>query len=565
MRLRNKGVALLVPLLSAGLVLSACGGGSGDSGGDGGDQAKALPASDYSKTSYDQVKDGGTLRWYLDQFSTQWNYNQLNGPEASTFDVINALMPEVMLSTPKGTFHPNKNYVTSAKVTNKSPQTITYEINPKAHWSDGTPITYKDFKTQVQALNGSNDDYQVAASTGYKSVGSVEKGKDDKEVVVTMKKPFGEWQTMFSPLYPAKYQKAPELFNTAYKNKIPMTAGPFKLKKIDKSAQTVTVVRDPDWWGRKAKLDKIVFKAMKIDAGIGAFANGELDVVNIGPNASNLKRAENTPGATIHKAAGPDYRQITFNGKSEHFKNVKVRRAVAMAMNRKAITKTDFKGLGVPVQTMGNHFLVNTQEGYQDNSGEVGKYNPDKAKKLLDAAGWKKQGDFRKKDGKTLALDFIIPAGLQESKNETKLVQSMEKKVGVKINIKQVPSNKFFDDFVNTGKFDLTIFSWLGGATPISGAKSIYEKPSGGDIHQNYARVGSDKIDKLMNEALATVDDQKTVHRKVNKADKLVWQEVHSMVLYQRPQIYGTSKGVVNVGCWGLQKFGDYTVMGFKK
>jgi peptide/nickel transport system substrate-binding protein len=578
MRWQRKGTALAVPVVAVALVATACGGSGGGSGGSGGNggssggnggstSASSLKARDISKTPRDQVKDGGTITWAMDQFSTQWNYNQLNGPESSTSDVISALMPRLFITSPNGEDSVNKNYLTSAKITKKSPETVTYEINPKAKWSDGVPITYKDFVTQWKALRGTNSKYQVAASNGYSRIGSVKEGKNPKEVVVTFSKPFGEWQSIFDPLYPAKYQNTPKKFNTAYKNKIPVTAGPFKLKSIDKSSKTVTIVRDPDWWGPKAKLDKIVFKAEKSNAELGAFANGELDYIQPPTTGSALKRIKGTPGATIHKAAGPDYRQITFNGKSEMLGNVKVRRAVAMAINRKAITKADLQGLGWPVKTMGNHFLVNTQKGYQDNSGAVGKYNPDKAKKLLSAAGWSmpEQGKFRTKGGKTLALKFVIPAGLKEDVNETQLVQSMEKQVGAKVNIKTVPSSKYFDKYVNPGKFDLTIFSWLGGPFPVSPAKSIYQKPTKGNVRQNYARIGSKKIDSLMNKAIADLNEQQA-RQDANQADKLIWQEVHSVVLYQRPQITATSKGLVNLGSRGLaNNHQHYANIGFKK
>lgn len=567
MRLRRTG-AVVAPLLALGLVVSGCGGGGGGNSGNGVSSDKVNPESlkaiDISKTPYDQVKDGGTIRWAMDQFSTQWNYNQLNGPESSTFDVINALMPEVFLSDAQGEVRANPAYLTSAKLTSKSPETLTFEINPKATWSDGTPISYKDFVAQWQALNGKNSKFQIATSTGYSSIASVKKGKDDKEVIITFAEPFSEWKALFSPLYPAKYQSTPDVFNNGYKNKIPVTAGPFKLESLDKASQTVTVVRDPDWWGRKPKLDKIVYKAMKVDASIGAFANGELDYIDIGPDASGLKRAQGAPGAVIHKAAGPDFRHITINGQSKLISDVNVRQAIAMAMNRNAITKSDLKGLGWPVATMGNHFFVNTQTGYQDNSGAVGKYNPEQAKKLLEQAGWKLDGQFRKKDGQTLELKFVIPAGIQLSKDEAKLVQSMEAQVGVKIDIVSAPSNEFFDKWIFPGKFDLTVFSWLGTPFPISSSKSIYQEPTGDNIHQNFARVGSDKIDSLMNEAIGDLDPA-DARKKLNEADKLIWQEVHSLILYQRPQITATSKGVVNMGSYGLQQFADYTAIGFKK
>ena len=95
-------------------------------------------------------------------------------------------------------------------------------------------------------------------------------------------------------------------------------------------------------------------------------------------------------------AGGPDFRHFTFNGTSPNLKDVNVRQAIAMGINRNAITKADLTGLHWPAVTMGNHFFVNTQAGYKDNSGAVGRTTRRRPKQLLDAAGWKHgSGGFR--------------------------------------------------------------------------------------------------------------------------------------------------------------------------
>jgi peptide/nickel transport system substrate-binding protein len=211
---------------------------------------------------------------------------------------------------------------------------------------------------------------------------------------------------------------------------------------------------------------------------------------------------------------------------------------------------------------------VNTQDGYVDNSGDYGKFDPDKAKEMLDAAGWKLSGAYRKKGGKTLKLRFVIPSGIAVSRQEGELTQAMLKDVGIQLQIKAVPSDDFFEKYVNIGNFDITPFSWLGTAFPISSAKSIYINPTKDakgelNIQQNYARVGSPEIDTMMNGAEEQVDIEKA-REQINAADKLIWDEVHSLVLFQRPQNVAVTKTLVNVGAFGF-KDPVYEDMGFKK
>lgn len=571
MRLQHRSVALLASVAGVALVATACGGSSGSgakAGATKGPGDTGVKALDINAQPRDKLADGGTLRWPIDQISTQWNYNQLDGPNVATSDVMLSLMPAPMVSDEKAVVTPDPNYVTSAKVTSTSPQVITYVLNPKAKWSDGTPITVKDYEAQWNALNGKNPAFLVASTTGYELVSSVKAGRDDHEVVVTFAEPFSDWQSLFSPLYPASQQSTPQAFNTGFLNKIPVTAGPFKLSKIDQTQKSVTVVRDPNWWGDKAKLDTIVFRSMDQTASIQAFANNELDIVNIGANAEGFKQASGVTGGAVREAAGPDYRHFTFNATSPMLSDPAVRRAIAQAINRSAIAQSDLNGLNWPAKTMDNHFFVNSQQGYQDNSGDVGKYAPDKAKAALDAAGWKVNGQFRQKDGKTLDLKFVIPSGVARAKSEAELTQAMLSDVGVKLTIQAVPGDAFFGKYVNVGNFDMTPFSWIGTPFAISSAKSIYQNPTKDGkgqlaIQQNYARVGSPEIDALLQAASSELDVAKA-RDQINQADKLIWDEVHSLILYQRPQIYGSRANLANIGAFGF-KSPKYEDIGFVK
>jgi glutathione transport system substrate-binding protein len=565
-KVRSRRISLLAVIAaSLAMFVAACGG--NDNGGGGGSsnakptkeqEASASKQIDINEQPLDKVKQGGTVRWAVDQFSTQWNYNQVNGPESSTAQVLYGTMPYAFIADKTATVSPNPAYVTSAKADNSSgKQVVTLELNPKAKWSDGTPITEKDYETQWKALQGKNSAYQISSSTGYDQIESVKQGKDANEVIATFSKPFADWKALWSPLYPAKYQDSVDHFNKGYLNKIPVTAGPFKIEKIDKTAKTVSMVPDPNWWGAKPKVDRIITRALEGDAGVNAFVNGEVDVNLIPNDPSSYKRAAGAKNGVVRVAGGPDFRHFTFNGTSPNLSDVNVRQAIAMGINRNAIVKADLTGLPWPARTMDNHFLVNTQAGYKSNSGAVGTYNPDKAKQMLDAAGWKQGSNgFRTKGGKTLDVRFVIPTGVPASKQEGELTQAMLKDIGVKLDIRAVPSDDFFDKYVIPGNYDITPFSWLGTPFPVSSSKSIYANPTKDDkgelqIQQNFARVGSKEIDDLMNKANQSLDQQEAFNL-INQADALIWNEVHSVVFYQRPQMTATNKNLANVGSYGF-------------
>jgi len=227
-----------------------------------------------------------------------------------------------------------------------------------------------------------------------------------------------------------------------------------------------------------------------------------------------------------------------------------------MAIDRTTIAKALLVPLGRDPQVLNNHVFMTNQTGYQDNSGDVGKYNVEKARQLLDEAGWKLDGTVRKKNGKPLEITFVIPSGVIQSRHESELVQNMLAQVGVTVKIDTVPSNVYFDKYIRPGQYDFTVFSWMGTSFPISSSKSIYGNPTKDakgqlDIRQNYARTGSPEIDKLYDQANEELDRKKALEI-ANRADTLIWGEVHSLTMYQRPELAACKKGLANFGAFGF-------------
>ncbi|MFF4194973.1 ABC transporter family substrate-binding protein [Nonomuraea sp. NPDC001831] len=541
--------------VTGSLSLVSCGGGGSGGGTASGTEGahKIIKAFDINPQPRDKVKDGGTLRWGINEFPTQWNRNHVDGNLAMAAVISNALLPSPFVSDEKAEITVDPDYVLDAKVTDQSPkQVVTYTLNPKAKWSDGQPITWADYQAQWQALNGRNPEFHIVSATGYQDIEKVERGKDDYEVKVTFAKPFGDWQSLFGPLLPAATNRTPQAFNTAWLNKIPVTAGPFKFKGFDQTAKTITIVRDDAWWGNRAKLDQIIYRASEQDSLIGAFSNGELDLIDVGPSAPDYARARATQGAQVRQAAGPDFRHFTFNGSSEPLKDVNVRQAIQLGINRQAIAQSDLQGLDWPIALLNNHFFMNTQEGYLDNAGNLGVYNPERAKQLLDAAGWKLNGAVRQKNGRPLDLRFVVPSGVQLSKSEGELAQNMLAQIGVKLTIKAVPSDDFFTKYVIPGNFDITPFAYIGTPYPISSSYGIYANSANGKTwNANFGRTGSPEIDQAMDKAAQNLDPA-AARTQTNEADGLIWKLVNVLPLYQRPQNVAARQTLANVGARGF-------------
>lgn len=563
---RKRLVALAAAL---SLIFAACGGGGGSkeeggetSGGDGGG-GPSVTAYDINPVARDKLTEGGTMQWPLTDIPPNLNYHQIDGTLRDTSDVVSAILPSLFIFDAESVPTVNKNYLDSVDLTAKDPkQVITYKVNPKALWSDGTPITVADFEAQWKGNNGTNPAYRNSSKNGYEHIESVVKGADEREVIVTFKQPYVDWKGLFSPLYPASTNGDPKVYNEGWIGKILATAGPFKFDRIDETAKTLSISRDDKWWGDRAKLDRIIYRALPADAHVDALINGEVDFMDVGPDVNKLQRATTAPGVTIHKAGGPQFRHVTINGTGEILKDQKVRQALAMAINREQIAKTLLGPLGVEPTPLQNHIFMANQKGYKDNAGALSSPNVEEAKRILDEAGWTVQGAVRKKDGKELAVRFVIPTQVASSQQESSLITKMFEAINAKVNIDAVPSDDFFDKYINTGNFDFTVFSWIGTPFPISSAKSIYALPKGEDIQQNYARVGSAELDALFDKATSEFDEQ-TALDIGNEIDAMIWNSVHSLTLYQRPEIIATKASLANFGAFGFATPPRYEDIGF--
>ena len=357
--------ALAVSLLSAGCSSS----GSGGSGGSKTSTPAVLAAQDVNAVPYADVKSGGTLRLALPVFPSQYNYNQLDGQVNGVPEIMSALMPTPFITDSGGEPENDPAYVTSYKVVQADaakgiPQSVTLELNPKAKWSNGQSITAHDYIVQWEALNGSNSKFDPASTAGFNDIGSVTQGSSPYEVKYTFSTPFGEWGSLFGIVYPAQYNATPSAFDSGYNNRIPVTAGPFKVGDINQSAQTVTLVRDPDFWWRPAKLDKIVFTTLAETAAVQALANNEIDSYRI-LDVSDYDKVKNTPGLVARIAASEGWPDITFNANNSVLDDEKVRQALGMAIDRPAIIASQVKGLPVPaIEPLDNHILLPQQPGY---------------------------------------------------------------------------------------------------------------------------------------------------------------------------------------------------------
>jgi peptide/nickel transport system substrate-binding protein len=544
------------------LTVSACGSSSGSAGGDS-DNGAVLAQTAWTKASYDDVKQGGTLVQAIDQLPDNYNYNQLNGTLGALSEVQYPITNLTGIRFKEdGSWEVDKDYIESAKLTSKSPEKIDVKLNPKAVWSDGKPVNADDMIAFWKAMRGTDKAYEVAATNGFEDIGSIEQGANQFEYTITYKKLNADWPNYMYPSLPKSVSGSADAFNKGFTKKQYPSNGPFVISDIDQNAQVITETPNPKWWGRKPKLDKLIFRVVE-QASLGqAFANKEIDVLDTQANADIQAQAKKRTDAKIQRAGGVQWTHLTMNAKKPPFDNLDVRKGVAEAIDRETMAQVTQKGLGVKPVTQGSAIFVPGQKGYEDNASKILPYSKKKAEASFKAAGYAKGSDgVYAKDGKPLSFSITVPSDTPTNAQRAQLIRGFLKQVGVTVKLNTVPSAKYFVDYVSPLNFQAVTFSWQGTGFPISSTQSLFFPVDAG---QNYTGQGDQALGDLWTKANGELDPTKQLAL-ANDIDKKIYELGAMVTITPTPTIFAVKNGIVNIGATQFQAAYDYTQVGFAK
>ncbi|WP_433712952.1 ABC transporter family substrate-binding protein [Nocardia sp. CA-084685] len=547
--------AVAVPVVALGLIATGCSDNSITPG-----TVDIGSTNDINPKDRGELRDGGNLRLALSSFPESFNYLHVDGNTESTASAINPTLPSPWTSNAAGELTVDHNYFTDIKLTNTNPQQVTYTINPKAVWSDGSPITWEDLRSEAAALSGKDPGFLISSSSGFDRVGKVERGVDDLQAIVTFDKPYAEWQGQFSPLYPKAVTANPEAFSNLDRDGLPVSSGPFVITSIDRAQNRITLGRNPKWWGDTPKLDTITLSVLDDSAVLPGIQNNEIDYAYMS-GIENVTGARNSKNVVIRRTPEPSWSHLTFNGApGALLSDPQLRIAVSKAIDRQALVSAAQNGVVDNPTPLNNHIYMKGQKGYQDNSAPIA-FDPDEAARMLDALGWKLNGDVREKDGRKLELRDVMYQ--QEAWVQTaQIVQQNLARVGVKMTIQTVPGSGLFKNVIDPGNFDIAQFSWGGSVLPLGALPQVYAYDPA-NLMGNKARIGSPELNALIEQTIAELDPAKAIEL-ANECDQMIFAEGYSVPLQQASGTYAVRDNLANYGAFGLAS-PDYTKVGFLK
>ncbi|MDN5687714.1 MAG: ABC transporter family substrate-binding protein [Brachybacterium sp.] len=569
MRLTRRSMLGATALTVSMGALAACsqdpgnGGGGASDGGGGGGESIASDENDINAMERDELGEGGVLRLANNAFPANWNPFHTDGNEANTSDMLRAIFPlEVFASDAAGEVGPNPHYLKRLELTSEDPQVMEIELNEGMTWSDGTPINYTSIENVFTTMDGSKEEYAIASSEGYDLVEKIEQGDSDLVAVVTFKEKYADWKGL-AGVMPDALAESADAFNTSWQAEPLVTAGPYKIGKIDAANKTVLLEPDENWWGDKALLEQVLFTTIEDPAATAtSFQNGQLDVIETTvPATYSVVEPMIGDGASLRKAAGPNWTHITLNGaEGRPLADQSVRQAVFRAIDREQVFLSVNATMPYPedMEQLNNHVLMLNQKGYQDNSGDFGAYDPEAAKKLLEDAGYTMEGDVATKDGEPLEITYVYNDGSKTNEAVVPVVKEALAAVGITMKVQKVPPTDLFSQYVIPGEFDLTLFGWVG--TPFLSSGDAIWKTEG---EQNFGKVGNAETDELVEKAAVETDEDARIDL-INQYDANLWELAGTLPLWQSYDFFVQNDDLANFGAWGFQS-PDWTTIGYVK
>jgi peptide/nickel transport system substrate-binding protein len=381
--------------------------------------------------------------------------------------------------------------------------TYTFQLQTGAKFHDGTPFTSADVKfsfDRARAPTSTNAQKQIFAP-----MEAVET-PDPATAIIRLKQPSGNF------LYYLAWGDASIVSpGTAEANRAnPVGTGPFRFRTWARGDR-VELVRNPDYWGEKPKLETVTFRFIgDPQAQVAALRAGDLDAF---PNlAAPELFADLQKDKRFTAIAGNTEGEIVagMNNARKPFDDVRVRRALMHAIDRKALVEGAYSGIGQPI---GSHFSPN-HPAFVDTSGVL-PYDPAKAKALLKEAGYEK------------GLSFTIKSPqMAYAARSAELMAAMFEEVGVEAKI--VPTEfpaKWIEDVFKAKNYDMTIVAH---AEPLD--IDIYARPT------YYFSYKNERFNALMAEVAATADEAAR-NAKYQEAERILADDVPALFLFQLPKL----------------------------
>ncbi len=388
------------------------------------------------------------------------------------------------------------------------PQTYIFHLQQGVKFHDGQALTSRDVKWTLDSLVTGKIRSSKAAT--YSKIASIE-APDAATVIIHLKEPQASllWNLSDGAIGVVPYGSGEEF------NRHLVGSGPFRFVSAAQE-KNVVIERNADYWADKPKLERVEFKVIP-DATTRALElrKHSADVAINSLTADTVLTLKKDPELSVMQAPGTIYAYIALNLRDPVLKDVRVRRAMAHAINVQPIIQYLFRDQAQPAYS-----ILPPEHWAYDGDVKRYAYDPARARQLLDETG------YREKDG----VRFHIT--MKSSTDETTrllaaVLQQQLREVGIALDIRTYEFATFFSD-ITKGAYQMYSMRWIGGNQDPDIFEYVFDSGSFPPKRANRTYYSNPRVDELIREGRTTLDQQKR---------KVIYDEVQQIVAEDLPYI----------------------------
>ncbi len=424
--------------------------------------------------------------------------------------------------------------------------TWEFKLRQGVTFHDGSPFTADDvIFTFERAPNVEASPSSFALYTKGKTLTKI----DDFTLHITTERPYPLMPNDVSTINIISRKNGEGAKTADYNSgKAAIGTGPYKFVEWVPGDRLV-MEKNPDYWGEKAAFDRVVIKPINSDpTRVAALLAGDVEMIDLVPTA-DIARLKTDPKVVLSQGVSNrviylhlDHDRdnspfVTGTGGKNPLKDVRVRKAISKSINRPAIVEKVMEGIAIPAgQLLPEGFF-----GVSPNL-KAEAYDPEGAKKLLAEAGWK--------DG----FGLTIHGPNNRYINDAKIAQAigqMLTRIGIEMKVETMPRSVYFSRASRGGpnktpEFSFILVGWGAGtgeaSSPLKSLLHTYDKERGFGA-SNRGRYSNPEVDRLVEDALATVDDAKR-EKLLQTATELAIDDLGIIPLHYQVNTWATRPGL---------------------
>lgn len=524
---------------------------------------------------------GGSVSIGIDQAPSGCNPNTATGNTLADHLVLSAVLPSAFTVDSLGNSEYNPALIVQAELQSTKPETVVYTINPKAVWSDGVPIAATDFIYAWQhqrsvPVGVTGDAADVASTAGYQDIASMRASNHGRTVTVVFSTAYADWHGLFNDLLPAhvldRVGWSPAC--STVDPRIDLSGGPYEISSVRPG--TITLVKNPKWWGQEPKLDRIV---IKVASGPGQLAEwlykGVVDVV--APTYFDpgfLSAVSSMRTVTSEVNISTTFLELEFATTGPVIGNSLVRDGVAYAIDRQELLDRVVGWADSNIAPSSSHLYSQQQNAYPNTPAPLPANTATtttttqpstpvitadnfptgsdaiEEEKDLNVAGYVRNasGEWVDVTGRLLTLRMVVDTGDGWAADAGELLAQQLDQAGFHVTVTSEPTADAAGLDLSEGKADLALIPL--DASPYASATSAWYTPlqdvPGTTGAQDWSGYLSTQVETLFSQAASELDPV-TAEPLYNQVDQQLWAYMVALPLFAEPSTLAWSDDITGV------------------